>query len=315
MIRDQTPAAPAKTRSILYWRVNLWDPDRLFTWLAPKIWFFWTRAFLVVSAGCILLAAWLVWANRQQLTGSFVDALRWETALWAWLVLFAVTLLHECAHGLTCKHHGGEVHEIGFLCMYFMPCFYCNVSDAWLFKEKSKRLWVTFAGGYFELFLWALAVFAWRLTAPGSLVQLPGLRRADRLRRADAVQLQPAVEAGRLLPLSDWREIPNLHQRGHDHFKGHLRRVLWGAPRPEAEPRGRFLLSYGLASWLFSAVFLLASLTWLVRLGGMSLGWAGAVMVVVLGMVSIRSVCSAGSPPGRFDPCCSLVTSEPPRGS
>src|SRR5262249_52677286 len=29
--------------SILYWRRNLFDPDRLFTWLEPKIQFFWTR--------------------------------------------------------------------------------------------------------------------------------------------------------------------------------------------------------------------------------------------------------------------------------
>jgi len=36
------------------------------------------------------------------------------------------------------------VHEIGFLLIFMMPCFYCNVSDAWLFREKSKRLWVTF---------------------------------------------------------------------------------------------------------------------------------------------------------------------------
>ncbi|MEJ2272368.1 MAG: hypothetical protein P8X91_07795, partial [Candidatus Bathyarchaeota archaeon] len=46
-----------------------------------------------------------------------------------------VGTLHEFAHGLTCKHYGGEVREIGFLLMYFMPCFYCNVSDAWLFRH------------------------------------------------------------------------------------------------------------------------------------------------------------------------------------
>src|SRR5262245_23618146 len=50
---------------LLYWRRSLFDPDRLFTWLAPKLWFFWTPAFLGVSAGCILLAAALVWTNRQ----------------------------------------------------------------------------------------------------------------------------------------------------------------------------------------------------------------------------------------------------------
>jgi hypothetical protein len=147
-----TNAAPFGLR-LLYWRKTLFDPDRLFTWLEPRIRFFWTTGFLAFSAACILLAAVLAWTGRGQMAGSFLDALRWETALWAWLVLLFVTTCHEFAHGLTCKRYGGEVHEVGFLMIFFMPCFYCNVSDAWLFKEKSKRLWVTFARGYFELFL------------------------------------------------------------------------------------------------------------------------------------------------------------------
>ena len=95
---------------------------------------------------------------------------RWETLALAWLTLVIVTTLHEFAHGLTCKHFGGEVHELGFLLMFFIPCFYCNVSDAWLFREKSKRLWVTLAGGYCDLLLWAVAIFAWRLTLQDTLV-------------------------------------------------------------------------------------------------------------------------------------------------
>ena len=80
------------------------------------------------------------------------------------------TTLHEFAHGLTCKHFGGEVHEVGFLMLFFIPCFYCNVSDAWLFREKSRRLWVTLAGGYFDLLAWATAAFVWRLTAQDSMI-------------------------------------------------------------------------------------------------------------------------------------------------
>src|SRR5262249_18481578 len=41
-------------QSLLYWRLRLFDPDRLLNWLAPRLRFFWTRSFFLLSAGCIL---------------------------------------------------------------------------------------------------------------------------------------------------------------------------------------------------------------------------------------------------------------------
>jgi hypothetical protein len=106
-------------QSILYWRTSLFDPDRFCTWLEPQIRFLGTRTFLIFSAGCILLASGLLWAERAAAATSAVGALRWETILAVWLTLFVVTMLHEFAHGLTCKHFGGEVHEIGFFADVF----------------------------------------------------------------------------------------------------------------------------------------------------------------------------------------------------
>lgn len=40
--------------------------------------------------------------------------------------------------------------------IYFQPALYCNVSDAWLFPERSRRLQVTFAGAFAEIAIWAL---------------------------------------------------------------------------------------------------------------------------------------------------------------
>ena len=97
-------SAPGRRRvswqGLLSWRVNLFDPDRFFKWAQPKLWFFWTRTFVVFSTGCIMLAAALVGLNREQLAVSFIDSLRWETAPLGWLTLLAVTTLHEFAHGL-----------------------------------------------------------------------------------------------------------------------------------------------------------------------------------------------------------------------
>jgi multidrug efflux pump subunit AcrA (membrane-fusion protein) len=276
---------------LLFWRQRLLDPDRLFTRLAPKIRFFWTPAFLALSAGCIGLAAALLWANRQGLASSFLSSLRWETAVLAWLALLFVTTCHEFAHGLTCKHYGGEVHEVGFLLIFFMPCFYCNVSDAWLFKEKSKRLSVTLAGGYFELFLWALAVFAWRLTTPDCLVNYLAFVVLTACGVQTLFNFNPLLKLDGYYLLSDWLEVPNLQQRSAEYVKGWVRRLLWGAARPEPDPRGRSLLIYGLVSWLYSLTFLALSLAFLSRFFGARLGLLGLAVVGFLALLSIRGLC------------------------
>ena len=81
------PVPGGRGPSLLYWRVRVLDPDRLFIRLEPALRFVWTRGFLAASAGCVVLAALTAWANRGQLAGSFHDALRWETAVWVWVAL------------------------------------------------------------------------------------------------------------------------------------------------------------------------------------------------------------------------------------
>ena len=277
-------------QGLLSWRISLFDPDRFFTWAQPKLWFFWTRDFVLFSTGCIVLAAAVVGLNREQLAVSFVSSLRWETAILGWLTLMAVTTLHEFAHGLTCKRHGGEVHEVGFLMLLLMPCFYCNVSDAWLFPEKSKRLWVTFAGAYFELFLWALAVFVWRLTMADTVISRLAFLVLSACGLQTLFNFNPLIKLDGYYLLSDWLEVPNLQQRALGYFKGWLRRLLWGAARPAEEPRGRLLLTYGLVSFFYSAFFLALMLGALVPFLWRSWGWPGLVAAGVLCFYSARGL-------------------------
>jgi putative peptide zinc metalloprotease protein len=286
---DPQPAVPRPKpkQSLLYWRKSIFDPDRFFNWLEPKIRFCWTRGFLLVSAGCILLATLVLWSSRADAVSSFHHALRWETLVLAWLMMFAVGMLHEFAHGLTCKHHGGEVREIGFLLMFFMPCFYCNVSDAWLFREKSKRLWVTLAGGYFELFLWALAVFVWRITLPGTTVNYLAFLVLSLSGIDSFFNFNPLIKLDGYYLLSDALEIPNLRQRSFEYMKGCLRWLLWGAPRPDRTERSRVLLGFGLASFTYSLMFLTLML---VALGGYLSNFIGPLGYAAIGLLGVMTM-------------------------
>lgn len=259
---SRSSAAP---RNLFYLRFSFFDPNRLFDRIEPKIRFFWTRAFVIGSATGMLLALLIVWTHRQELISKFPNALTWQTVVIVWAAIVVLTTCHEFAHGLTCKHHGGEVHEIGFLLIFFTPAFFCNVSDAWLFREKSKRLWVGLAGIYADLCIWAVAVFVWRVSVQDGLVNYLAWVVISVCGARTFLNFNPLMKLDGYYILSDWLEIHNLGRRGQTSWLGLVRWVLWGAERPAAQPRGMLITCYGAASWCFILGFLSLLLLGLAR--------------------------------------------------
>src|SRR5438876_2472717 len=129
-----------------YIRFPLMDPDKLYNRIIKRIGFIWTRGFLIFALALFSLAAIVIIANWETVRiglsqlWSFSDKGLRDILMFVG-VLSLVIILHENGHGLTCKRYGGEVHELGFMLIYFMPAFYCNVSDAWTFDSKAAKLW------------------------------------------------------------------------------------------------------------------------------------------------------------------------------
>src|SRR5262245_55737810 len=198
---------------LFYLRFKAFDPDRLFERLTPAVRPLFTPTFLVVSATLILCALGVTVGHWGQMSRELRGLLRFESIALAWVICLLVIVAHEFAHGLTCKHFGGRVREIGFLLIYFQPAFYCNVSDAWLFPKKSHRLWVTFAGAYFEMFLWALATLFWRVTEPGNTLNYLALVVAATSAIKSFFNMNPLIKLDGYYLLSDWLGTPDLRAR------------------------------------------------------------------------------------------------------
>src|SRR5262245_21954457 len=223
------PAARKRVAGdIFYLRSRIFDPDRLFDWLIPKIQFLFTPYFVVLSAALVVCAACVSVINWAEIIHQSASLFRFESLALAWLVCLAVIAAHEFSHGLTCKYFGGRVREIGFLLIYFQPAFYCNVSDAWLFPEKSKRLWVTFAGAYFETFLWALATLVWRVTDPSSSLNHFALVVTVTSAIKWFFNMNPLIKLDGYYLLSDWLDAPNLRKKAFGYVCDQIKR-LWGA--------------------------------------------------------------------------------------
>ena len=68
-----------------------------------------------------------------------------------WLLFLALGFIHESAHGLTCKHFGGQVHSMGLMFLYLMPAFYVDVTEIWVYATKLQRLATIIAGIWSEM--------------------------------------------------------------------------------------------------------------------------------------------------------------------
>ena len=246
--------------SLLYLRFRAFDPDRLFNYLIGKVQFCFTAPFLVLAAAFILSAISVAYSNWGDVVLGFPRLLQW----WAFPVIMAVVLFtvtcHEFGHGLTCKKFGGEVHELGFMLIYFSPALYVNVSDAWLFPQKSKRLWVGIAGPYVEFCIWALATWMWRLTNTDTLINFLAFIVMITSGVKTLFNFNPVIKLDGYYLLSDWLEIPNLRAKGFNCLKDTIKK-LFGANVPRLEQmiarERRICLAYGLIAavgsfWLLS---------------------------------------------------------------
>lgn len=248
--------APVKKRRVrgspLFLLFDVHNPDSQLTRLHGALPWVFKRWFHVLSVIATTIAVLLVASNAAEIGRDFSGVLRWGSIGPAWLVILVTTTAHEYAHGLTCKHYGGKVTEMGFILMFFQPGMYVNVSDSWLFPEKSKRIWVMLAGTLFELVLWALAIIAWRITAPETTINFLALLVIGTSGLRLFMNLNPLIKLDGYYALSDWLEIPNLRQKAIGYFWGRARHPFAPSDPELSRRQRRIFFWYGLLGSAFT---------------------------------------------------------------
>ena len=273
-------------------RWSLGDPNAVIDRWLPRLRFMFTRGFLLACIGLFLVNLAIVATNWPKLSAGLAQLGHFSAygvghLVAFWCTLLVIILIHELGHTVTCKYFGGEVHEMGFMLIYFQPAFYANVNDAWTFPELRARLWVTAAGPWIEGVAATIAGIVWWLADPGTLLSQVAL-----LAFLFGGIFSVLTNANPLMPLdgyfalSDWLEIPNLRHRAFAHIDWIVRRrvLRLEMPMPPASERERrIFLLYGLAA--------IAYLTSVLTMVGMFVaGWAGRVfgpvgVAVVIGLI------------------------------
>lgn len=261
----------------LYLRFKAFDPDAFLTKLLPYLRFCFRPAFLILAGLLFLMATMIAVGSWGLIQTEFAELYHLHAIVYAWLILLVSVSLHELAHGLTCKHFGGEVREMGFMLIYFQPAFYCNVSDAWLFPHKAHRLWVTFAGAFLDALLWAVAAIVWRITDPGTWSHFTALVVLTTAGIRTLFNINPLIKLDGYYLLSDVLEIPNLRARAFRFLKGLWWHFWRGSDQVVQETTARdrrLFITYGVLAMVYS-VTLLGSILW----------WFGSYLVMSYGAV------------------------------
>ncbi|HEY3225786.1 MAG TPA: HlyD family efflux transporter periplasmic adaptor subunit, partial [Planctomycetota bacterium] len=259
LLESATPRTANERRpifrgTILWLRLGAFDPDRLLDRLVGKVRLCFTPAFVIGGALLMLWALSATFEYGTEIREDLSQLWRLDSLFAIWVTILGVTTIHEFSHGLTCKNFGGQVHEMGFLLIYFQPAFYCNISDAYLFPRKSQRLWVTAAGAYADLFLWASATLAWRVLERDTWISGLALIVMATCGIRTFFNLNPLIKLDGYYLLTDLLSVPNLRPRAFGWIFAHLRRSLGlAAEVPDASPRERRIyLVYGLLALTFS---------------------------------------------------------------
>ncbi|HKP96416.1 MAG TPA: hypothetical protein VJ385_11730 [Fibrobacteria bacterium] len=258
--RKKQRVLKANLANIMFFRVPLLDPDRLLQALMPLI-----RLLFSPLGGAVWLAA--VAYGTKVAVDNFA-ALKVQSQavlapgnlflLYAGLVL--VKVLHEFGHAAAVRRFGGEVHVMGVMFLIFNPVPYMDATSAWAFRSKWKRILVGAAGMVVEVFVATIAVVVWAHTGPGAMHSLAYNMIFIASVSTLVFNLNPLLRFDGYYMLSDWLDMPNLHQQARGHLIYLIERYLFGAPDAETPARDRkegwLLACFGAASLVYRfAVF------------------------------------------------------------
>ncbi|MFN0121599.1 MAG: efflux RND transporter periplasmic adaptor subunit [Blastocatellia bacterium] len=239
-----------------YYRVPLFNPDRLFARIVTPLDWLWTPSFAWSSLGLMLFVAALALLNLPEVV-SYGGVMMRDHYIAILVASILIGITHEFAHGLTCKAFGGRVTEVGVLMIFYvLPGLYCNVSGLHLIPQRNRRLWVILAGVYWQVLVGTVALLAWFLLVPYTLLSdvafivfLGGV--VDVIFNAN-----PLIKLDGYYFLSQWLRLPNLLDRSRAYWRGLLKRLLGGEPNAAAvkwSQRERVIYGvYGLVSFVYS---------------------------------------------------------------
>ncbi len=177
-----------------------------------------------------------------------------------YMLFLALGFIHETAHGLTCKHYGGQVHSMGLMFVYLMPAFYVDVTEIWVSATKVQRLATIIAGIWVEMTVCGLAMIVWTNTLPGEWVHdfsyqvilITGIAVV-------VINLNPLIKLDGYYFLTELIGLPELKEQSTAFLSGWFQSRVLRLPVEApvvARKRAPFFILYAIISGIYSYTLL-----------------------------------------------------------
>ena len=277
---------------------STWDPDQALTRLHSRVSFIYTSWFTFLTLGMfsvmalIFLSGWNeIWRDTVRYY-TFTDKSAGDLAEF-WLLFCGLGFFHESAHGLTCKHFGGEVHNMGFMLVYLSPAFFCDVGELYVYGTKWQRIAAIIAGIWIKLMFCSAASIVWWGTPSGS--SLHDFAYKIMLITGVAVvlmNLNPLIKLDGYYLFGELIGISTIKEDSTEYLASWVKHNVFRLPVdvPYLRPRRRWLfIGYGLISGLYSYVVLFAVVHFVYNIFSRSNPQWGFLPALVLGLLILRA--------------------------
>lgn len=289
---DNAQVAPAKSAQDLYPRFTLFNPTPLLDWLNRRFGWVFSGSFLAFSVALFIVVT-LGLLVRAVEVGSYVSYAYTNYGLLTILLFtLTITVAHEFAHGLACKHFGGDVREVGVLMIFYaLPALYCNVTDIHRLGSRRERLWVIAAGIYWQLLVSATAALLWLVATPytalADFMFLTFLGGTFNI----VINCNPLIKLDGYYALSQLVGVQNLQAQSSRYVRSLFARLLddgashAGSSSRLQTPRPVLFIGYWVCSLCYSALLIYVILgvagDWLMEV----FGFAGVLLTIYLAVL------------------------------
>lgn len=245
-------------KNYLFLRIPLVRPMPLLRRLSPWVAVVYRPAFWWLVAGVAVTGLYLVSRQWDTFAHTFRAYTTWQGLLGLALALSFAKVLHELGHAFTAYRHGCKVPTMGVALLVMWPVLYTDTNEAWKLASRRQRLQVGAAGVLAELMLAAFATLLWNFLPDGPLRAGVFMLATSTWLVTLAINASPFTRFDGYYLLSDWLNVPNLHERSFALGRWWMREQLfgYGDPLPEVLPPRlqRTLIVLALVTWLYRFV-------------------------------------------------------------